>query len=67
MVVWMVLLSSDKLGLDSIYIQAKKWKAEHKIGRPELQSFAGACLNTSKLIFITTSSFTEQAIPMLQQ
>ena len=56
------IINEDRLGLDSIYIQAKRWK-ENVIGRPEVQKFAGALQGhrARKGIFITTSSFTKEA------
>jgi len=55
------LIKEDKLGLDTIYVQAKRW--ENVVGRPEIQRFAGALLGkkAEKGIFITTSSFTKEA------
>lgn len=55
------IIKEDKLGLDTIYIQAKRWKGV--VGRPEIQKFAGALLGqkASKGVFITTSSFTKDA------
>jgi restriction system protein len=55
------IINEDRLGLDVIYIQAKKW--ENPIGRPEIQKFAGALQGqrAKKGIFITTSSFTKEA------
>lgn len=56
------IINEDRLGLDSIYIQAKRWK-ETVVGRPEVQKFSGA-LDTpgaSKGIFITTSTFSKEA------
>jgi restriction system protein len=56
------IINEDRLGLDSIYIQAKKWK-DTVVGRPEIQKFSGA-LDTpgaTKGIFITTSTFTKEA------
>lgn len=55
------IIKEDKLGLDTIYIQAKRWKGI--VGRPEIQKFAGALLGqkASKGVFITTSSFTKEA------
>lgn len=55
------IIKEDKLGLDVIYIQAKKW--EGNVGRPEIQKFAGALLGkkAKKGIFITTSNFTNEA------
>jgi restriction system protein len=55
------IIKEDKLGLDVVYIQAKKWKGQ--IGRPEIQKFAGALQGqrARKGIFIATSSFSSQA------
>lgn len=56
------VINEDKLGLDLIYVQAKRWNTA-TVGRPEVQSFVGA-LNgkfAKKGIFITTSSFTKEA------
>lgn len=55
------IIKEDKLGLDNIYIQAKKW--ENSVGRPEVMSFSGAldAKGARKGIFITTSTFTSGA------
>jgi restriction system protein len=55
------IINEDKLGLDSIYIQAKRW--DTNVGRPEIQRFAGALQGkrARKGVFITTSSFTKDA------
>ncbi|MHC4191762.1 MAG: restriction endonuclease [Planctomycetota bacterium] len=55
------IIKEDKLGLDAIYIQAKKW--ENNVSRPEVQKFAGALQGkrAKKGIFITTSAFTKEA------
>jgi restriction system protein len=55
------IINEDRLGLDVIYIQAKKWEAT--VGRPEIQKFAGALqgVRAKKGIFITTSDFTKEA------
>ena len=57
-------IKEDKLGLDIIYIQAKRWRPGNVVGRPELQKFVGALAGqgAKKGIFITTSSFTREAI-----
>lgn len=57
-------IKEDKLGLDVIYIQAKRWKPGNVVGRPELQKFVGALAGqgAKKGIFITTSSFTRDAL-----
>jgi restriction system protein len=56
------IIKEDKLGLDVIYLQAKKWA--NPVGSPEIQKFAGALLGkkAKKGIFITTSTFSESAI-----
>lgn len=57
-------IKEDKLGLDIIYIQAKRWRPGNIVGRPELQKFVGALAGqgAKKGIFITTSSFTKEAL-----
>lgn len=57
-------IKEDKLGLDIIYIQAKRWQAGNVVGRPELHKFVGALAGqgAKKGIFITTSSFTKEAL-----
>lgn len=56
------IIKEDKLGLEIIYIQAKRWN-ETTVGRPEIQRFAGALLGKAakKGIFITTSRFSREA------
>lgn len=58
------IINEDKLGLDVIYLQAKMWKEETSIGRPEIQKFVGALhgQRAKKGVFITTSSFAKTAI-----
>ena len=55
------IINEDRLGLDVIYIQAKRW--EGVVGRPEIQKFAGALQGqrARKGVFITTSYFTFEA------
>ena len=57
------VIDQDKLGLDTIYIQAKNWKSDSSIGRPEIQKFAGALLgqHARRGVFITTAKFTQEA------
>lgn len=57
-------IKEDKLGLDIIYIQAKRWQPGNVVGRPELQKFVGALAGqgAKKGIFITTSTFTRDAL-----
>lgn len=58
------VVSADKLGFDSIYIQAKKWQADSTVGRPEIQRFLGALSGqgATKGLFITTAHFSKEAI-----
>ena len=55
------IIYEDKLGLDKIYLQAKRWT--NPVGRPVIQQFAGALVgqNASKGVFITTSSYSKEA------
>jgi restriction system protein len=55
------IIKEDRLGLDIVYIQAKRW--ENLVSRPEIQKFAGALQGqrAKKGIFITTSAFTKDA------
>lgn len=55
------VIREDRLGLETIYIQAKRWQGT--VGRPEIQRFAGALQGqrARKGVFITTSSFTREA------
>jgi Restriction endonuclease len=56
------VINEDRLGLDVIYVQAKRWKGG--VGRPEIQSFVGALAGKQahKGVFITTSSFSQTAV-----
>lgn len=56
------IIKEDRLGLDIIYIQAKRW--ENTVSRPEIQKFAGALQGqrAKKGIFITTSDFSKEAL-----
>ena len=56
------IIKEDRLGLDVIYLQAKKW--EGNVGRPEVQKFAGALQGqrANKGILITTSGFSREAL-----
>jgi restriction system protein len=55
------VISLDRLGLEKVYVQAKRWQGS--VGRPEIQAFYGALAGqkAKKGVFITTSSFTAQA------
>lgn len=56
------VISLDKLGLEKVYVQAKRWQGT--VGRPELQAFYGALAGQKarRGVFITTSGFTAQAV-----
>ncbi|WP_337880598.1 restriction endonuclease [Rheinheimera sp.] len=56
------VISLDKLGLEKVYVQAKRWQSS--VGRPEIQGFYGALAGqrASKGVFITTSAYTAQAV-----
>jgi restriction system protein len=57
------VIDEDKLGLDAVYIQAKKYQGKTGVGRPALQAFAGSLegQRASKGVFLTTSYFTGEA------
>ena len=60
------VINEDQLGLDVIYLQAKKW--ENSVGRPEIQKFVGALhgQRARKGVFLTTSTFTDDARQYVQ-
>lgn len=58
------IIHEDKLGFNLIYIQAKRWKPDITITKPELQKFAGAMMGPPKVekgLFITTAKFSPKA------
>lgn len=62
------VIREDKLGLDNIYVQAKRW-TDKPVGSPEIDQFAGALSKkkATKGIFITTSAFTKDALASLRE
>jgi restriction system protein len=58
------VINEDVLGLDRVYIQAKRYAAGSSVGRPEIQAFTGSLvgLGASKGVLVTTSTFSAQAI-----
>ena len=58
------VIDEDRLGLDRIYVQAKRYAPESAIGRPAVQGFVGSLVGfgATKGVFVTTSSFTTQAV-----
>lgn len=61
------IIKEDRLGLDVIFIQAKRWDAN--VGRPEIQKFAGALQGhrARKGVFITTSGFSRDALDYVER
>ena len=57
------IINEDKLGFSQVYVQAKRWDPEHTIGRPDVQTFAGALLGkgATKGLYITTAQFSKNA------
>ena len=57
------IIKEDRLGLDIVYIQAKRWMKDNTVGRPQIQQFAGALQGqrARKGVFITTSTFSQVA------
>ena len=60
------IISEDRLGLDIVYLQAKKWDAT--VGRPEIQKFVGALhgKRARKGVFISTGSFSADAVAYVE-
>lgn len=58
------VVNEDVLGLDRIYVQAKRYARGSDVGRPEIQAFTASLvgLGASKGVFVTTSSFSSQAV-----
>jgi len=57
------VISEDALGLDAVYIQAKRYGPENTVGRPHIQQFIGSLTGESatKGVFVTTSDFSREA------
>ncbi|MBM2575403.1 restriction endonuclease [Jannaschia sp. Os4] len=58
------VVNEDPLGLDAVYVQAKRYAPENKVGRPALQAFVGSLTGegASKGVFVTTSGFSREAV-----
>jgi restriction system protein len=61
------IINEDRLGLDTIYLQAKRWS--DTVGRPEIHKFVGALhgMRARKGVFLTTSTFSREAIEYATQ
>lgn len=57
------VVNEDRLGLDAVYIQAKRYALDNTVGRPAVQAFVGSMTGESatKGVFVTTSSFSKEA------
>ena len=57
------IINEDALGLDAVYVQAKRYAPENKVGRPALQAFVGSLTGegANKGVFVTTSDFSREA------
>jgi restriction system protein len=62
------VIDEDRLGLDRIYIQAKRYAATSSVGRPEIQGFVGSLVGfgATKGVFVTTSSFSAPAVDFVR-
>jgi restriction system protein len=58
------IIHEDALGLDAVYVQAKRYAPDNKIGRPDIQRFVGSLTGESatKGVFVTTSAFSKEAL-----
>jgi restriction system protein len=57
------VINEDRLGLDRVYVQAKRYAGTNTVGRPDVQAFVGSLvgLGATKGVFVTTSTFSPQA------
>ena len=62
------VINEDRLGLDRVYVQAKRYAMGNTVGRPEVQAFVGSLvgLGATKGVFVTTSTFSPQARDFVQ-
>ncbi|WP_426613277.1 restriction endonuclease [Bradyrhizobium sp. McL0616] len=62
------VINEDRLGLDRVYVQAKRYAAGNPVGRPDVQAFVGSLvgLGATKGVFVTTSTFSAQARDFVQ-
>lgn len=62
------VIDEDRLGLDRIYVQAKRYASHVSVGRPEVQGFLGSLVGVgaAKGVFVTTSSFSAPAIDFVR-
>lgn len=62
------IIDEDRLGLDRVYVQAKRYAGNHSVGRQEVQGFVGSLvgLGAHKGVFVTTSGFTTKAVEFVR-
>jgi restriction system protein len=62
------VINEDRLGLDRVYVQAKRYAQGNSVGRPDVQAFVGSLvgLGATKGVFVTTSSFSVQAVEFVR-
>jgi restriction system protein len=62
------VIDEDRLGLDRVYVQAKRYASGSSVGRPEVQSFVGSLvgLGAHKGVFVTMSSFSQAAVEFVR-
>lgn len=63
------IIHEDALGLDAVYVQAKRYAPDNRIGRPDIQRFIGSLTGegATKGVFVTTSDFSKDAHEYLQR
>jgi restriction system protein len=63
------VISEDRLGLDQVYVQAKRYALGNAVGRPEVQGFVGSLvgLGATKGVFVTTSTFSGHAVEFVRR
>ncbi len=61
------IIKEDALGLDKVYLQAKRWKESNIVGAPDIHKFMGALMSigASKGVYITTSGFSKAALDVV--
>jgi restriction system protein len=62
------VINEDRLGLDRLYVQAKRYAEGNSVGRPDVQAFVGSLvgLRATKGVFVTTSTFSNHAIEFVR-
>ena len=62
------VIDEDRLGLDRVYVQAKRYAPSTIVGRPDVQGFVGSLvgLGANKGVFVTTSSFSQGAVEFVR-